>query len=290
LRYNEVSKLALFINAADNKEFLKKVMPTREVKEGEMINSSHYLIEITSRKINEKQGDVIKPLKEFYQAQPVVKGPVIVKPKADINHQTKIVHKSFELPPTLITRNVVYTEDKHKKLKKKWLDGKLHYEQETCKAKFYDEDSKLIFNRNLSNDQVYDGSEFVSARYQFIIGEEIGKEIEKANILTPFICANQVKTDTSSEFKKSSKNFKPPKKRKIEPKEESHEEYVENFEPIIHFGKEASKENYIASFVPSSKFANPPISQNDSSPVLPQSKSILQDMEEFDKEMEELLK
>ena len=241
-------------------------MQTREVKEGGMIDSSHYLIEITGRKINAKQGDVIKPLKEYHLLRHSAQNSISLGEKAKTIPENKA--KALEAKLPIITRGIVYTEDKHKKLRKKWLDGKLHYEPDTCKAKFYTEDGNVIFSRNLSIDQVYDGSELDSARYQFIINEEIGKASVKEEIPTPFLSAAQVKFTSPIKSKiqtgKKTKNFVTPSRKRGQ--EGNHAEEKENIEPIVELGREAiiefgkGVEDYKASFVPSSKITKTQLS------------------------------
>ena len=217
LKYNESDRMTVFYDE-EGKELLKKIMPNGKVREGEMLDTAHWLIEITARRINALQGDITKPLinnlssvnTTFSSSKPLSRS-LSTKDSRDIKDTKENINPKVP-EEAVVEWNVVYTEDKHKKMKKKWLDGKLSFNSATGNAKFCDEAGASIFHRNLSPNQVYEGAELDSGRYQFVINELTNGTLSSAAVSTPFLPAHRApfsKPATTKDFSKpKAKEFK----------------------------------------------------------------------------------
>ena len=70
--------------------------------------------------------------------------------------------------------NAVYTQDKHKKQNKKWLDGSVRYNPSENILLLYDESDVKIASYNLkTSDVVENGEELDLGRFQVVINEVI---------------------------------------------------------------------------------------------------------------------
>jgi hypothetical protein len=171
--YDEGTQMASFRDAKTQRLLLNKHVPSSRMREGQLLG-----LDSPSRHVIEILG------------------------KSNIQSDREAEPKD----QSIVTYAMVYTQDKHKKQRKRWLDGTMTWNPATCRALFYsalpdddndacneggEEDSddqdgrfrkmkrqpqvkkgvRLLLSRVLDSGQVHDGAEIDAAMYQFVLNE-----------------------------------------------------------------------------------------------------------------------
>ena len=189
LKYHPTLKLAECYNA-EGLLLHKKTMEEVDIKEGLVIEEAaggSIVIEICSKQcqIAEKCGGNVVP---FHNNNNNTSNNDNDNSN-NTNSNNIVIHRQF---------SILYTTDKHKKAKK-WLDGRLDYDDHTNLAKFINEDSgDCFFKKVMKVESVMMGAEFETGIYLIQIDQEISGVSEKGKVcdggVMPAVVKKQLKS------------------------------------------------------------------------------------------------